>query len=338
MMILLYLIILIIINISFLFILSKVAESLKLVDVPNERKIHKGNVPIVGGIAIYLSLFLLIPFLNQSHWINLIIYSASTIVILGALDDALQIGIVVRLFAQIIAASLILGGGLSILDLGEYNYIGSIKIGMFGIFFTLFTVLATVNAFNFIDGIDGLASSLVLIALGSLYIFGILDGGITDKKIFYLLFINILVFFLVNLGLTPLKKIFLGDAGSMMLGFITAWLLIYYSHPTVKSIHPVLTLWCITIPAYDFLGVIIRRIIKNKNIFIPDRMHLHHVLLNKGYSPKYSLILISVSACFLSLFGGITYFIFGAFISLITYFILFCLYILGSYFYITKFK
>ena len=307
---------------------SFMSKSLKLIDYPSERKNHIGEIPLVGGISIYLSLIILLPFLDLSNWLNLIVLSSGIIVILGALDDALQLGISIRLLSQIIAGLIVIGGGLSIIDIGDYALINPIELGIFGVLLTLLFVVGLTNAINFMDGIDGLSSGLIIISIFSIYIFSNFDGGLIDEKIIILMIASLIVFIFFNMGWLPFQKVFLGDSGSMMLGFITAWMLIYYSHPDIRSIHPVLTLWCVTIPVYDLFSVTIRRIIIKRNPFKPDRMHLHHLLIERGCSSGISLLTILCLGIILNLLGGSIYFLFGPLPSLITYFIVFLSYIL----------
>lgn len=320
-MILPYFLINIIITIFFIFIFILFAKKLKLIDIPTSRKNHIGNIPMIGGLAIYLSLLLLLLFFSFSFWINMIVLSSSIVVVLGALDDSLNLGVLIRLLSQLLAGLLMLGSGLSILDIGNYGSLAPIELGVFGILLTLISVTGLTNAINFMDGIDGLCSGLVLIAILSIYYFSYIDISNVDLNFLIFFASSIFIFFLFNLGIIPSKKVFLGDSGSMMLGFITAWLLIYYAHPSIRSIHPVLTLWCVTIPVYDIIGVIIRRIIRRINPLKPDRRHLHHILLDKGFSSYHVLIIILLLATISSFLGGMVFYIFGSSVSLFLFFI-----------------
>ena len=139
--------------------------------------------------------------------------------------------------------------------------------------------------------------------------------------------ISIAAFLLVNLGIIPIKKIFLGDSGSMALGFLLSWFLIYYSHPLTGSIHPILTIWCIAIPIYDLLGVILRRILREINPFKSDRRHIHHILIDLGFTPIRVFIILTLVSMMLSLIGGLIYFNFGPLYALISYIFFFLLYV-----------
>ena len=196
---------------------------------------------------------------------------------------------------------------------------------------TVISIIGLTNALNFIDGIDGLCSGLVLIALVSLFCFIYISGIQNEIQIIKLFICSVTAFLLVNIGFIPIKKIFLGDAGSMVLGFILSWFLIYYSHPTIRYIHPVLALWCVPIPIFDLLGVIIRRLMRKINPFKSDRRHIHHILIDLGLSPIKVFLTITISSIIISLIGGIIYFNFGPFPALLSYAILFISYVFVSF-------
>jgi len=317
-------------TIVLILIVSFFAPLFNLIDHPDKRKLHQGSVALVGGISIYFSILIYLPFLIIDYSLLIIILSSGIILVLGALDDAIELGVTVRLISQLIASLIVLGSGLSIIDIGDYYYFVPIELGIFGILLTLLSVIGLTNAINFIDGIDGLCSGIVLTALLSLFFYIYFSGNDNEIQIIKLFYTIISAFLLINVGLTPFKKVFLGDAGSMVLGFILSWLLIYYSHPSTRFIHPVLTIWCVALPIFDLLGVILRRILRRINPFKSDRRHIHHILIDLGLSTtKVLLILLSVSVI-LSIIGGIIYFNFGPLPALLSYFILFSIYFLFS--------
>lgn len=313
----------------FIFITSYLAPFFNLVDFPSQRKLHQGEIPLVGGISIYLSILISLFYKDFDFTLLIIILSSGIILVLGVLDDSFELGIVVRLISQLIASLIVIGTGLSIIDIGDYYYFSPIQLGMFGILLTVFSVIGLTNAINFVDGIDGLCSGLVSIALLTLFIY-IYFSGNNEIAIIKLFLTSISAFLLVNLGLIPFKKVFLGDAGSMVLGFILSWLLIYYSHPSIRYLHPVLTIWCVALPVFDLLGVIIRRTLRKINPFKSDRRHIHHILLDLGYSTIKVLIILLSTSFTLSIIGGIVYFTLGPLPALLTYFILFSIYLYFS--------
>ena len=314
---------------TFIFIIffSYLSPFFKLLDIPNTRKLHKGSVPLVGGISIYFSILITSFLIDLNYSLLVIILSAGIILVLGVLDDAFELGIVIRLISQLIAGLVVVGAGISIVDVGDYYYFPPIELGILGILLTIVSVMGLTNAINFIDGIDGLCSGLVLIALITLICFIYFSGNNINISVINTLSICIVIFLLINMGVTPIRKVFLGDAGSMVLGFILSWMLIYYSHPTVRQIHPVLTLWCVPIPIFDLLGVIIRRLIRKINPFRSDRRHIHHILLDLGLTPMKVLLIILTFSIIISSIGGAVYFIYGPLPALLSYFILFAIYV-----------
>ena len=317
-------------NIIIIYFLYPISFTLGLVDSPGKRKMHHGNIPVIGGICFYVTLLLLIYLINLPQWILIIIYSSSVIVILGAIDDSLQLGVTIRLISQLIASLMVIGSGLQVVDIGEYSIMNAINLGQFGILITIISVLGLINAFNFIDGLDGLSSGLFAIAIFSILFFSSITGNLENFDFLICLLILIFIFIVFNLGFFSSKKIFLGDSGSTLLGFIIAWLLIYYAHPSVRNIHPVLTIWCVTLPVFDLLTVVIRRIFKGINPLRPDRRHIHHMFLRRGYSHTKTLFLILLFALFSSIFGIFIFIFFGPLPSLLSYIILFFLYVYFS--------
>ena len=158
----LYLTIPVFFTIFFLFF-HKNAQILKLIDKPNERKLHKGDVPLIGGIVIYLTIISSSLLIINNFYINVIIYSSTIVLLVGIIDDARDLSVSVRLFSQFIATLIILGSGLSIVDIGDYYIFDPFNLGTFGLLLTFISVIGLTNAFNFIDGINGLCSGLITI-------------------------------------------------------------------------------------------------------------------------------------------------------------------------------
>ena len=126
--------------IGILFIFYNIAPKFNLVDIPNFRKKHKGNIPVVGGIVIYVNIFILSFFYDNSFSLNVILYSSSLLIILGAIDDSVELGVIFRLIAQLICCLIVIGSGLTINEIGEYYYFGNIYLGPISVIFTVFCV------------------------------------------------------------------------------------------------------------------------------------------------------------------------------------------------------
>ena len=230
-------------------------KKLKFVDKPDGvRKIHKGEVPLGGGLALYLSVyisFLLFLYTGISE-VNTqrlegltIIWNVSFIIlVLGLVDDLKPLPISIRLIVQILASWLVvLISDIYITDLGDLFGLGNIYLGKLGIPITIFMVVGLTNAFNMLDGMDGLVAFVTLIAFISLAILAFLFG---EMIFIVLISISLAAFLLFNLGILGNKlKLFLGDSGAMMLGFILAWFLVALSQGEERLLNPVNALWII---------------------------------------------------------------------------------------------
>lgn len=292
-------------------VLTPFADKLRLIDRPDARKSHASPVPMVGGLAIYLILlsgFILVDPPLKAGWF---MFALTLLVITGLLDDAFGLGVKTRIAAQCCGtAVMIFGAGLSIESLGV-GVQGDGTLGMVGICFTFFAVVGLTNGFNMADGIDGLAAGHLLVGLASLTGIQLWTvGSIYQAEWLSLLFSAVFAFWLVNMSLTPFKRVFLGDSGSLLLGFTMSWLLIYYTQAPVDRVKPVAALWCVTLPVFDTIVVIVRRLRNKCSPFSSDRNHLHHLLVDQGVRPPVALALIMFAATILNCVGiVITYFV-----------------------------
>lgn len=295
-------------TIFFCFFLSKLAFLFKLIDYPNSRKIHTEPVPLVGGISILSSIFLITLLIDIDINISFIIYVSSIVFIFGLIDDIFDIGFIIRLLAQFIASLIIIGIGISIIDLGYYQYLPHLSLGYLSIIITVFCVVGLTNAFNFIDGIDGFCSSQLIISLISILVFININVPYNNLYLIIIIFIFcILINLIFNMGLIPDFKIFLGDNGSTTIGFIIAWFLIYASYN--ELLHESLTLWAVILPTYDMLRVIFNRLANKKNPFKPDKSHIHHLMILLGFS-NFKILMFTSGFSFISVIIGYSTFVF----------------------------
>ena len=286
-------------------VLTPLAERVNLLDQPDHRKRHRTPVPMVGGLAIYLVVLSAMMVLDPPDKLSWLMLSASIILAVGALDDAFGLGVKTRFAVQVLASGLMVaGGGFWVQSLGlKFGGLESIAPWL-GIAFTVFAVVGLTNGFNMIDGIDGLASGHMLIGLGSICLTLYLTRGQVHQLEWLITLMSaVFAFWLVNLSLTPLKRVFLGDAGSLLLGFIMAWTLIYYTQKPVALLHPVVAIWCVTIPVFDTVVTIARRLKNKRSPFASDLNHLHHLLVDLGIQPRVTLALILGLSILLNTFG-----------------------------------
>ena len=288
----------------FIIVLTPFADRLRLLDKPDSRKIHSAPVPMVGGIAIYLVLMcglLIFPPPEKLVWFFV---ALTILVIIGMLDDAFGLGVKTRVVGQVLATSvMVFGADLYIENLG-LTLFDLDSLGLTGIIITMIAVVGLTNGFNMVDGIDGLASGHLLVGIACVAsVQWLMKGEIHQVVWLSVLFAVVLAFWLVNMSLTPLRRVFLGDAGSLLLGFVMSWVLIYYSQKPISLLQPVAALWCVTVPVFDTLGVIVRRMKNGRSPFSGDRIHLHHLLVDQGISHKRAASVILCASISLNLFG-----------------------------------
>jgi len=277
-------------------ILNLIAKKWGIVDKPGGRKIHDKETPLTGGIAIgigLISMYFFSPFVFYQYWP--LLSAGSLLMLICLIDDIYDIPAWVRLFFQSIAALIaIYGQNLRIDTLGDILLLGQIDLGIFSVPITLFAILAGINALNLSDGIDGLAGGLVLIPLSFLAFLSFHAG--LDKMFIFILYIcsAILSFLMMNFRFPWQKqaRVFLGDAGSTVLGFLLACLLIESSQGNEALIEPVSALWLFVVPLIDTASVISKRVLSKKNVFSASRDHLHHLLLSTGLGVTESVIAI----------------------------------------------
>ncbi|MBY5990767.1 UDP-N-acetylglucosamine--undecaprenyl-phosphate N-acetylglucosaminephosphotransferase [Ferrimonas balearica] len=282
-----------------------IAIKVGLVDLPGGRKEHSGAIPLIGGVAIFLSVMIsALIFFPISTTLRMYLLSAVLMLFIGVLDDRYDLKVSYRLFAQAFAASLmIFGAGEHLKDIGDIFGVGVIELGWFGPIITLFAVIGAINAFNMVDGIDGLAGMLSIISFATLAILFALSGD-TYFMLPLMFIAAISAYLMFNLGWPngKLRKIFMGDAGSMVIGLTVVWLLVLGSQGPNKSFSPAIALWIIAIPLMDMASIMYRRKKKGQSPFKPDRDHLHHIFMRIGLSPRKALLHISIiSAAFAAL-------------------------------------
>jgi UDP-GlcNAc:undecaprenyl-phosphate GlcNAc-1-phosphate transferase len=278
--------------------LRQLAFPIGLLDKPGGRKVHDEAVPLVGGLAMFLgfclsSLFLELPLAQLPS----LLAGASLLVLVGVLDDLHELSSSPRFLVQIGAALIMtFSGGVVLQDLGAIGPSGgTADLGLFAVPLTVFATVGVINAVNMSDGIDGLAGSMALVALGSLALVAFWGGQVAWLPVLGLLIAAVLGFLFFNLR-RGRALVFMGDAGSMFLGFVLAWFLIAFSQGGDRLMPPAVALWILAVPLIDTVAMMLRRILKGRSPFAADREHFHHVLLLAGFSPKATLAIIAAVA------------------------------------------
>lgn len=301
-----------------------------LVDIPNHRKLHNGEIPLIGGIAVFIGVLTSSAVLYPSSSVlNLYLISSALIVFIGVLDDYKDLTVSFRLVAQIlISCIMVYGAGLHIGSFGNLLSLGEVVLGLVGYPITILAVIAAINAFNMSDGIDGLAGYLSLVSFLSLA-FLMVSSHNQYSYLPLLLAFSTIPYLLFNLGYAggQAKKIFMGDAGSMFVGLSIVWLLVIGSQGEHAAFRPVAALWIIAVPFWDMCSLTIRRIRRGRSPFMPDRDHLHHICLNLGMSSQRALLLIGCFATLMATVGiMMEYFRFPEYIMFGLYLAIFAIY------------
>lgn len=267
--------------------LRPVAVAIDFVDRPGGRKTHHGDVPIVGGLAIFLGVVLGLGLVSgETQVIPEFLTACTLLVTIGLVDDRFTLSPWTRLPVQIAAAILMmLGTGALVRTLGQFPYdLGAELHGLAAYVFTVLITIGAINAFNMLDGMDGLAGATAVISLVSLAYFAWSKGLWSTAAISLVIAGAVSAFLLFNvpIRLNRAARCFMGDGGSTLLGFAVAWLSICVSQNPVRAASPVTVLWIVALPLYELVWTTIRRIIRGVSPFRPDRDHFHHLLLRAG--------------------------------------------------------
>jgi UDP-N-acetylmuramyl pentapeptide phosphotransferase/UDP-N-acetylglucosamine-1-phosphate transferase len=271
-------------------IVLQIAEEKKLFDVPDERKIHKVPVPSLGGVGIFGG-FLLASLLSisskQNSEFQYFFAAAVIIFFLGLKDDLVVLSALKKFVGQVVAASILIHlGGIRITSMHGLFGLTEISDGV-SIAISYLTIIVVINSFNLIDGVDGLAGTLGLL---SMLVFGIYFFAIHMLAYSLLSFAmagSLLAFLIFN---HHPAKIFMGDSGSLMIGLVNSILVIKFitvadssaiAIPLESSV--VMGIAILSIPLVDTLRVFSIRIFRGNSPFTPDRNHVHHLLLERGF-------------------------------------------------------
>ncbi len=264
--------------------LTASAEKLKLFDQPDsDRKVHTDAKPLVGGLGIVAGVMVtMLLFFPVVKYISLM-FSILLILGIGVLDDRYDISFKLRFLAQIAATAVTMSyfKGMHLNSFGNLFGFGPVETGVFMIPVTIFCVLGVINALNMIDGLDGLAGTISLIAFSG-FAFLAWFNDMPSFTLLGLTFAGALAAFL-KFNWYP-SKLFMGDAGSMTLGFVLAFFSIEITQHPNGMVSPVAALLILAVPVTDTLVVMTRRMMRKKSPFEPDKTHMHHMLYKMGFS------------------------------------------------------
>jgi UDP-GlcNAc:undecaprenyl-phosphate GlcNAc-1-phosphate transferase len=272
--------------------LRPVAVVVDLVDKPGGRKTHHGEIPVVGGIAMFLGITFGIGLLPPNPFISAPMLSSGALVVLvGMLDDRFDLSPYARLTAHLAAAVLVLTSvsDLTITSLGTPVGESPVVFSATGAaVFTCVAIVGAINAFNMLDGMDGLAGTMAFIALAALSSLAAIVGERSMAGVALVAAGAVAAFLVFNIPARFNRRFrcFMGDSGSTLLGFLLACICISMSQGGGPRISPITALWVVAIPLYELWWTTLRRVLRGKSPFYPDRAHFHHKLLDAGFGVR----------------------------------------------------
>lgn len=269
-----------------------------LVDRPSGRKNHASPTPIIGGLAIALAVIMSL-FLVEESTKSIVAYAMATVLLMtvGFLDDAYDLRWYWRMPAHVVAGLIMIyWGGVQVESIGLLFTSTPIILGAWSVPFTLLAIVGLINAINMTDGADGVAGSLCLSAL---LMFGAAALYTGNEPLFswvtpLVSAIIVFLFFNMRFPWQRSARIFLGNAGSAFLGFTMGWIVFRVTQDVGHPVPPVLAPWFLAVPLVDCLVLIARRVRMGRSPFHADRGHIHHLMLDAGFSPNQVALTLSI--------------------------------------------
>lgn len=286
------------------------ARRVKLFDEFDERKVHHGNIPRLGGVAVFVAaaLGLSVVFAlfgnhvlgSWSGGLPIVLGGAAAVHFLGLVDDLHDLRARYKLLAQVLIALCVYAAGVRVTNF-SLPFFGIVPLAPgVGLLFTVLWLVGITNAFNLIDGLDGLASGAAMFALTTMFVVASINGQDGAALVTIILAGATLGFLVYNFH--P-ASIFLGDSGSLFLGFMLAGIGLLSSQKSQTVVAVAIPVVSLGLPVFDTLVSIARRFLRGQPIFSPDRGHIHHRLLKLGHSPR-KAALVLYGACALLALGG----------------------------------
>jgi len=290
---------------SFAWLAVWFARSSGLVDKPDQRKQHNGHVPLAGGLALFATLLAADVLFRLPPFGTLELILIGVVFCAGLWDDWRELSASKRLLVQLLCGCLmVVSSNFVIRQVGDLLGFGPIGLAVLALPLTALAFAGMANAYNMIDGIDGLAAILALVPLVALTFIADAAGHPVYPTLVTLT-LPLLVFLCFNLGPDSrwFPKMFLGDSGSNLLGFIVCGMLIYLSQGDNRLIPPVTALWLIAVPLMDMLATMLLRVCEGCHPMRPDRRHLHHMLQDMGLGGVATRYIIGIYGLVLAILG-----------------------------------
>lgn len=275
------------------------AVRVRAIDIPEDRKVHEKETPTLGGVAIYASIvvgvivYLAVSGHSVSNDLLGVFLGATVIFIFGVVDDVRHLSPLVKLFGQVLSAGVLVIMGVQIQNL---NIPGVAVISLspeISVIVSLVWVIAFINIINLIDGLDGLAAGVTCITAGAMFYYASQTGAGTafvDAAMISIVMAGASLGFL-RYNFHP-ASIFMGDSGSMLLGFLLGAVTIQGILKSIAAVAFIVPLLALAIPILDTGMAITRRLFRGKPITHADKEHIHHRLLNMGHSQRQAVLLL----------------------------------------------
>lgn len=266
-----------------------VAHHINALDIPDERKIHTKPTPRLGGLGIFLGFLLgYMLFGYHTSTMNSVLIGSFIIMLTGVIDDIKPLRANTKFIGQLASALiLVFYGDMLLSKISAFNI--TVEFGLWAYPLTIFFILGCINCINLIDGLDGLAGGVSAIYFLTIGIVTLIMGSVGLNYVLIFIMLGSTLGFLVH-NFNP-ASIFLGDSGSMFLGFMISIIaLLGFKNVTLTSLF--IPLMLLAIPILDTLFAIIRRTLKGEEISRPDKFHIHHQFLNRNFGPKTTVLII----------------------------------------------
>ncbi|MFI4954341.1 MAG: MraY family glycosyltransferase [Gammaproteobacteria bacterium] len=266
-----------------------------LIDRPNKRKLHKGRIPLTGGISMFCGFIFactLLPVNLQDY--RALFAGSGLLVFIGVLDDFKELSARSRLVGQLLVAIFIVAwGGVFLTNLGDLLGNGDILLPLWvGWVVSILGIVSLINATNMMDGLDGLAGLLSLVASSALLLMAIWHQNLVMSCVLSILVIIILAFLQFNYRFTQRARVFMGDAGSLFLGLVLAWFAIKGSQGEQLIARPVTMLWFFAVPLCELLTIVIHRLLHRRSPMLACRDHLHYLFVRYSEWPMWQVVLL----------------------------------------------
>lgn len=297
-----------IVAVAFLMMFRPLAVRIGLVDRPHGRKMHIGDVPLVGGIALLFTMLFgwLAVRVDWPGWLPAFLIASAAIMSVGVLDDRFDMKRTLRIPAQVACALIIVfGGGLELTNLGDLFGAGTIVLGGMGALFTVVCIVGVMNSANLLDGANGLAAGVCLVAFLTFMTAAAVVGAVGTEYALALLIGALSAFFVFNFrSRRELPALaFLGDAGSLFLGLTLAVVAIHLTQRAGAHMTPMSAVWVAGVLILDTVSLMLRRMAHRRNPFSADRRHLHHLLTALGLHERHAVASIWAAQIVFSVIG-----------------------------------